>query len=154
MRACTLTGLIAYPLITSCCALTGLIAYYSLILITFTATVFTNSPIIASTLIDFACTLFYFILLPSYIQLYSTVVNAAFNAAAILQSLLVLSHLSITMYHILLPQIKGNIRNEQVWLANNPVVLLHFQQTIAKWFVITFTFGCGVAASTPFYVLM
>ena len=53
------------------------------------ATVFTNAPIvvIASTLIDFACTLFYFILLP-YIQLYSTAVNAAFNAAAILQSLL------------------------------------------------------------------
>ena len=49
------------------------------------ATVFTNAPIvdIASTLIDFACTLFYFILLP-YIQLYSTAVNAAFNAAAIL----------------------------------------------------------------------
>ena len=48
------------------------------------ATVFTNAPIviIASTLIDFACTLFYFILLP-YIQLYSTVIDAAFNAAAI-----------------------------------------------------------------------
>ena len=67
------------------------------------ATVFTNAPIvvIASTLIDFACTLFYFILL-LYIQLYSTAANelmqqcsyaanaanAAFNAAAILQSLL------------------------------------------------------------------
>ena len=53
------------------------------------ATVFTNAPIvvIASTLIDFACTLFYFILLP-YIQLYSHAVNAAFNASAILQALL------------------------------------------------------------------
>ena len=51
------------------------------------ATVFTNAPIvvIAYTLIDFACTLFYFILLP-YIQLYSTVINAV--AAAIPQLLL------------------------------------------------------------------
>ena len=48
------------------------------------ATVFTNAPIvvIAFTLIDFACNLFYFILL-LYIQLYSTAVNAAYNAAAI-----------------------------------------------------------------------
>ena len=83
MRAWALTGLIAYPKITSSCALTGLIAY-SLFLITFTATVFTNAPIvvIAYTLIDFACTLFCFILLP-YIQLYSNVINAV--AAAIPQ---------------------------------------------------------------------
>ena len=88
MRACALTGLIAYPTITSGCALTGLIAY-SLVLITFMANIFTNAPIvvIAYTLIDFACTLSYFILLP-YIQLYSTVINAAFNAAAIPQLLL------------------------------------------------------------------
>ena len=45
MSACALTGLIAYPLITSSCALTGLIAY-SILLITFTATVFTNTPIV------------------------------------------------------------------------------------------------------------
>ena len=83
-----LVSMPSYPIITSSCALTGLIVY-SLILITFTATVFINAPIvvIASTVIDFACTLFYFILLP-YIQLYSIAVNAAFNAAAILWSLL------------------------------------------------------------------
>ena len=46
MSACALTGLIAYPLVTSSCALTGLIAY-SIFLITFTATVFTNAPIVA-----------------------------------------------------------------------------------------------------------
>ena len=34
-----------YPIITSGCALTGLIAY-SIFLITFTATVFTNTPIV------------------------------------------------------------------------------------------------------------
>ena len=81
MRAWALTGLIAYTIITSGCALTGLIAY-SIFLITFAATVFTNAPIvvIAYALIDFLCTLFYFILLP-FIQLYSTVINAA--AAAI-----------------------------------------------------------------------
>ena len=45
MSACALTGLIAYPIITSGCALTGLIAY-SIFLITFTATVFTNAPFV------------------------------------------------------------------------------------------------------------
>ena len=82
MRARALPGLIPYPITTSSCALTGLIVY-SLVQFTFTATVFTNVPIvvIAYTLvIDFSCTLFYFILLP-FIQLYSTVINAA--AAAI-----------------------------------------------------------------------
>ena len=81
MSACALTGLIAYPIITSSCALTGLIVY-SLVQIKFMATVFTNAPIvvIAYTLINFFMHPFYFILLP-FIQLYSTVINAA--AAAI-----------------------------------------------------------------------
>ena len=52
------------------------------------------------------------------------------------------SHLSITMYHNLPPQIKGSIEKEQVLLANNLFVWSYFQQTIAKWFVITYTFGC------------
>ena len=46
------------------------------------------------------------------------------------------------MYHNLPPQIKGSIKKEQVLLANNPFVSPYFQQTIAKWFVITYTFGC------------
>ena len=88
MRAFALTGLIAYPIITSGCALAGLIVY-SLVQITFMATVFTNASIvaIAHTLLDFAWTLSYLILLP-YIQLYSTAINAAFNAAATPQLLL------------------------------------------------------------------
>ena len=77
------------------------------------ATIFTNAHIvvIASTLIDFACTLFYFILLP-YIPFYSTAVNADFNAAAILQPVIAMlfsSCLSLTMYHILLPQMRGSM---------------------------------------------
>ena len=110
------------------------------------ATVFTNAPIvvIAYTLIVFFMYPFFFILLP-FIQLYSTAVNAAFNAAAILLSLLAMlfsSCLSITMYHNLPPQIKGSIKKEQVLLANNPFVSPYFQQTIAKWFVITYAFRC------------
>ena len=63
------------------CALTGHIVY-SLVQITFMATVFTSAPIavIAYTLIDIFLYLFLFILLP-FIQLYSTVINA--EAAAI-----------------------------------------------------------------------
>ena len=52
------------------------------------------------------------------------------------------SCLSITMYHYLPPQIKGSIKKEQVLLANNLFVSSYFQQTVAKWFVITYTFGC------------
>ena len=46
------------------------------------------------------------------------------------------------MYHHLPPQIKGSIEKEQVLLANNLFVSSYFQQTIAKWFVITYTFAC------------
>ena len=46
------------------------------------------------------------------------------------------------MYCNLPPQIKGSIKKEQVLLANNLFVSSCFQQTIAKWFVITYTFGC------------
>ena len=54
---------------------------------------------------------FLFYLLPN-IQLYSTAVNAAFNAATILQSLLFSSCVSIAMYHVPLPQIKSSIKKE------------------------------------------
>ena len=46
------------------------------------------------------------------------------------------------MYHHLPPQIKGSIEKEQVLLENNLFVSSYFQQTIAKWFVITYTFAC------------
>ena len=93
-----LVSLPSYSIITSGCALTGVIVH-SLILIPFLATVFTKAPtvVIASTLIDFTCNSFYFILLP-YIQLYSTAVNAAFNAAAVLQSLLCYSPIILESY--------------------------------------------------------
>ena len=53
------------------------------------------------------------------------------------------------MYHHLPPQIKGSIEKEQVLLANNLFVSSYFQQTIAKWFVITNTIGCWSCINHP-----
>ena len=101
---------------------------------------------------------FYFIYCPTFsctvLQLMHPLMLLLFSGHcyAILQLLLFSICLSITMYYIPLPQIKGSIKKERVLLANNPFVLLHFQQTITKWFVITYTLDAGVAASTLFYV--